>query len=132
MVTTAAPAASLERDVGPALRHGLRQRCPNCGDGRIFTSYLKVVDECAACGEALHHHRADDIPTYFTILIVAHMIGLALPLGFGHLASAPVTFAIILCAGATALALLLLPRIKGMVVGLQWAKRMEGFGRPAT
>ncbi len=132
MATIATPALRPERQIGPALRHGLRQRCPSCGEGRLFTSYLKVVDECAACGEALHHHRADDIPAYFTILIVAHMIGLALPLGFGHLASAPVTFAIILCAAATAAVLLLLPRIKGVVVGLQWAKRMDGFGPPAA
>ncbi len=29
----------------------------------------------------------------------------------------------------TALALFLLPRVKGMFVAIQWSKRMHGFGR---
>ena len=33
--------------------------------------------------------------------------------------------------GAIVLSLLLLPRIKGAFVGLQWARRMHGFGDPA-
>ena len=31
-------------------------------------------------------------------------------------------------AGCVALSLFLLPRIKGTMIGLQWAKRMHGFG----
>lgn len=129
--TTSTTQAYVEREVGPALRHGIRQRCPSCGDGRIFSGYLRVADECASCGEELHHHRADDIPAYFTILVVAHIIGLALPFGSGYVMSAPVTFGIVLCVAVTVLSLLLLPPIKGMVVGLQWAKQMGGFGRRA-
>jgi uncharacterized protein (DUF983 family) len=29
--------------------------------------------------------------------------------------------------GVTVMALALLPRFKGMIVGIQWAKRMHGF-----
>ena len=32
------------------------------------------------------------------------------------------------CVAATVLSLLMLPRIKGGLVGFQWAKRMHGFG----
>ena len=42
--------------------------------GGLFARYLKVDDACAACGEDLHHHRADDAPPYFTIFIVGHLI----------------------------------------------------------
>jgi len=28
---------------------GLRFRCPKCGDGRIFSSFFKMRDECAVC-----------------------------------------------------------------------------------
>jgi len=31
--------------------------------------------------------------------------------------------------GCVTLALYLLPRLKGVMVALQWAKRMHGFGR---
>jgi uncharacterized protein (DUF983 family) len=33
-----------------ALRRGLRFRCPNCGDGRVFSSFFKMRDECDVCG----------------------------------------------------------------------------------
>ena len=37
-------------------------------------SILKVADSCDACGEELHHHRADDAPPYFTMFIVGHIV----------------------------------------------------------
>lgn len=33
-----------------ALKNGLRFRCPNCGDGRLFSSFFKIRDECPVCG----------------------------------------------------------------------------------
>lgn len=32
------------------IRAGLLCRCPNCGKGRLFSGFLKVVDRCEACG----------------------------------------------------------------------------------
>ena len=40
----------------------------------MFRAFLKVADHCPACGEALHHHRADDAPAYFDILITGHIV----------------------------------------------------------
>lgn len=53
-------AAPEERPLKPALWRGWCKRCPNCGKGRILYKYLKVRDACPVCGEAIHHHRADD------------------------------------------------------------------------
>lgn len=33
-----------------ALRRGLRFRCPNCGEGRVFSSFFKMRDDCNVCG----------------------------------------------------------------------------------
>ncbi len=33
-----------------------------------------MSDSCAACGEELHHHQADDAPPYFTMFIVGHIV----------------------------------------------------------
>lgn len=55
-------------------RRALGCRCPQCGTGKIFKSYLKQVDQCAACGESYGHIRADDGPAWLTILLVGHMI----------------------------------------------------------
>ncbi len=93
----------------------------------MMSSYLKVRRSCAACGEELHHHRADDMPAWATILIVGHFLVSGLltvettfrPPLWVHWAVWPVV-----TLGAT---LWLLPHIKGMVVAFQWAKRMHGF-----
>ncbi|MEM7211444.1 MAG: DUF983 domain-containing protein [Pseudomonadota bacterium] len=115
------------RDTGRAMLRGWRLRCPNCGGGPMMQSYLKVRRTCAACGEPLHHHKADDMPAWATIIVVGHIVvagmfsvmtNWVLPM-WVHWTVWPVL--------ALALTLLILPRIKGMVVGMQWAWRMHGF-----
>lgn len=116
------------RSVGEAMKRGAMRRCPACGEGPIFQGYLKVRDHCPNCGEALHHQRADDGPAYFTILVVSH---LAAPLLLTiYILYRPATWVLIatFLGGAALLSLLLLPVFKGAFVGLQWAKRMHGFG----
>ena len=110
-----------------AMRRGLMCRCPNCGKGKLFRAFLKVSDQCAACGEDFSHHRADDAPAYFVILIVGHIVvPLALwvetdftPSYWIHLALwLPLTLG---------LSIGLLQPIKGAIVGWQWAHEMHGF-----
>ena len=111
-----------------AMWNGMRGKCPNCGQGRLFSSFIKVVARCENCGEDMHHHRADDLPAYLVIAIVGHIViggfmaveatnSLSM---WQHLAMwVPVTVI-----GSLAL----LRPIKGAVVGLQWANYMHGFG----
>jgi uncharacterized protein (DUF983 family) len=117
------------RPVGQAIKRGFLGHCPACGQGKMFRAYLKVADNCDVCGEELHHHRADDAPAYFTILIVAHFIVAGL-LATEFVAPDTPFWVPVLFWGALTLvcSLLLLPRIKGALVGLQWANRMHGFG----
>ncbi len=118
-----------ERPMKPAIWHGLRRRCPNCGDGAMFEGYLKVADRCPVCQEELLHHRADDGPAYLTILLVAHILGFGMHFMWVQFRPDPFVMGTILAIGAVGLSLYLLPRLKGMVVGIQWAKRMHGFGQ---
>ena len=68
-----------------ALSRGLRCRCPSCGEGRSFRAFLKVSDTCAACGEELHHHNADDLPAYIVVSLVGHvMLSTALWMEVGY------------------------------------------------
>ena len=117
-----------DRPVAPALRRGWQLRCPNCGAGPMLRGYLKVRDNCPVCGEALHHHRADDGPAYLTILIVGHLMAPLLLFTFTHWRPEPLVLASVFSVGTVALSLFLLPRLKGALVALQWAKRMHGFG----
>ena len=125
--TAASTEAGEDRQTKQAMIRGALGHCPACGTGAMFHGYLKVNDHCPNCGEALHHQRADDGPAYLTILIVSH---LATPLLLWiFVAYRPSAMSLLLGFGlGTVIAsLLLLPRIKGAMVGLQWARRMHGF-----
>ena len=131
MTQAVAPTETLpeaERPLGLALRRGWQCRCPNCGAGMMLRSYLKVRDTCPVCGEALYHQRADDGPAYLTILVVGHILAPILYFVFVKYRPEPMVLASVFTTATVVLALFLLPRFKGMLVALQWAKRMHGFG----
>ena len=121
--------APAPRSLGKAVWNGMKLRCPHCGKGHMFKSFLKVADNCDVCGEELFHHRADDGPAYLTILIVGHLMAPLMLFVFTHYRPEPLIAATIFSVGCVALSLFLLPRLKGAVVAVQWAKRMHGFGQ---
>ncbi len=116
-----------ERPAGPAIRRGLRGRCPNCGKGGLFEAYLKLRPACPDCGEDLSHARADDGPAYLSILLTAKVMGTLQLFTYELWQPGPWVMAGTFSIGVIAMALYLLPRFKGMIVGIQWAKRMHGF-----
>ncbi len=116
-----------KRDVWQAMKRGLRCRCPNCGEGKLFKAFLKVNDECPTCHQDLSHHRADDLPAYLVIVIVGHIV-VPLALSIETNFSPPVLLQLAIYLPVTLFAsLALLQPVKGAVVGLQWACRMHGF-----
>mgnify|MGYP000598445531 CR=1 FL=1 len=123
---------TVERESRPLLQavwNGMRCRCPKCGEGKLFRAYLKVNDACPACGEQLHHHRADDLPPYLVIFVVGHVVGwgmltaemsYAAPLWF-HLAVWPALTLVLALArpqrGEAVADMLRLPHGKGTFTG---------------
>lgn len=73
-VPDTAAAAALPPSLWVAVRRGIANRCPVCGEGRLFQGYLKIVPACAVCGTELGRLRADDAPPYFTIFIAGHLL----------------------------------------------------------
>ena len=127
--TTTNAVAADDRPMADAMKKGFLCRCPNCGTGAIFDGYLKVNAACANCGEELLHHRADDGPAYLTIVVVAKILGPLLYVAFTHFRPDPVLLSVVFSVAAIAMSLFLLPRLKGMLIGIQWSRRMHGFGR---
>jgi uncharacterized protein (DUF983 family) len=126
----AAPAMFHATDRGKwrSMMRGFSMHCPNCGKGALYYRYLKVNDSCAECGEELFHQRADDAPPYITILIVAHIVGAAMLAVDEWNNNFPIWIqSIVWPLLVIALSLVLLPRVKGALIGLQWALRMHGF-----
>jgi len=93
-----------------------------------MSGYLKVNDTCDVCNEKLGHHRADDGPAYITILISGHILAPLMLIVFEVFRPNAVIMTVSFSIFFVAIALFTLPRIKGALVALQWAKRMHGFG----
>ncbi|HLW89712.1 MAG TPA: DUF983 domain-containing protein [Roseiarcus sp.] len=121
--------AGEKRDLGLAVRRGFFGHCPNCGEGKLFRAYLKVTPHCPNCGEALYHQRADDAPPYITMLIVGHIVVGGVLVAEELWPQSPMWLGAFIWLWVTlGLSLTILPRVKGALVGYQWALRMHGFG----
>jgi uncharacterized protein (DUF983 family) len=104
-----------------ALWRGFRGRCPNCGTGRLFRSYVSQNPICLSCGEDLSAYRADDAPAYFTILIVGHVVVpgmLSLEMNYHP---SVIVHALLWIPLTLLMTLALLPRCKGMLIALLWS-----------
>ncbi|HUO93941.1 MAG TPA: DUF983 domain-containing protein [Rhizomicrobium sp.] len=118
------PVSAEPIDVRLAARRGAFFRCPNCGKGHLFRSYLKPVETCAHCGEQLGYIRADDGPTWLTVLIVGHVV---VALALISVASTnwstwfSVTFFSVL---AVVMSLAMLPSAKGIFIGIIWSQKL--------
>lgn len=116
------------RPVWQAIKRGLFCKCPNCGQGKLFASFVKTVDQCDVCHEEIFHHRADDLPAYLVVVIVGHIV-----VGAFMAVESTSTLALwqhlLIWVPLTIFsALALLRPMKGAVVGMQWAMYMHGFG----
>lgn len=112
-----------------AAARGFAGRCPNCGLGKLFRAFLKPVDQCARCSEALGHIRADDGPAWLTILIVGHLVVPLLLIVEQHTDWPEWAATSFWSALVVVLVLLLLPRSKGAFIGAIWQTRGTGDGK---
>jgi uncharacterized protein (DUF983 family) len=102
---------------------GIQGRCPRCGRGRLFRSFLEIAPHCEACSLDYGFADAGDGPAVFVILIAGFVVmGLALWIEFTFnppwwvhlLVSLPLL--VVVCLG-------LLRPLKGVLVSLQFANR---------
>jgi len=110
-----------------AIARGFRGRCPRCGEGNLYRSYLKLSDRCGSCGEALGNIRADDGPAWATILVVGHLTVPFFLIAVRADAPAWVMFGVLVPA-TVALTAVLLPRLKGAFASILWALDMRSGG----
>jgi uncharacterized protein (DUF983 family) len=113
-------------DLSLVMVRGLIGRCPHCGVGHLFARYLKQVEVCPVCGEALGHIRADDGPAWLTIILVGHILAPIL-LNVVPDSTWPDWVSVLVWTGlAGLLSLVILPRAKGFFIGIIW--RNDGPG----
>ncbi len=103
-----------------SLWRGLMMKCPRCGKGKIFASYLKRKAACPHCHESFEGLDADDGPAWLTIGVVA-LIVVPLLIFLERNELLPIwQEASILIVVATACVLLLLPVSKGFFIAAMW------------
>jgi uncharacterized protein (DUF983 family) len=102
------------------LKRAVAERCPHCGEAKLFYKYLKQVERCPVCQEPWGLIRADDGPAWLTILIAGHII-VPIALGVEDYALWPMWVSLTVWPlAAIPLILLILPRAKAMFIGLVW------------
>jgi len=112
----------------PLWQSGLRCRCPRCGQGRLYTAYLKLAPGCSICGLDFGFADAGDGPAVFVVLVAgAFIAGTAAIIEINYsppywvhaLVWLPLTLTV--CLG-------LLPVFKATLVALQF-RNQAGEGR---
>ncbi len=107
------------------LKAGLMARCPRCGEGALFSSFLTIAPRCETCKLSFSFADSGDGPAVFIILIAGLIIMVAVvtveilyqPPYWVHAALwLPVTA--IVCLG-------LLRPFKAILVALQYRHRAE-------
>lgn len=115
-----------KESIGMVIIRGMFGHCPRCGQGRLFRSYLKPVETCAVCSEQLGHIRADDGPAWLTILLTGPLLALFI-LRIAPNSPWPDEVSMVVGpAAALVLALAILPRAKGIFIGLIWRANSMG------
>ena len=109
----------------PAIGTGLSGRCPRCGDGHLFQSFITVAPHCAVCHLGFEFADAGDGPAVFVSFAAGLVVvGLALvldvlyepPIWVHLLISLPLV--LVLCLG-------LLRPLKGLLIALQYRNKAE-------
>jgi uncharacterized protein (DUF983 family) len=60
--------AMSDAPIWPSVMRGLRGRCPQCGEGRLFAGFLSLRPKCESCGLDYRFADSGDGPAIFVIL----------------------------------------------------------------
>ena len=107
---------------------GLAGRCPRCGQGKLFSSFLKVADRCSVCDLDLSKADSADGPAFFIMLLVpALIIPLAMWVEFSYWP--PLWLhAVLWTPLIIGLSVALLRPLKGVMVALQFKHQASDSG----
>ena len=107
---------------------GLAGRCPRCGQGKLFSGFLKVADRCSVCGLDLSKADSADGPAFFIMLLVpALIIPIAMWVEFSYMPPFWL-HALLWTPLIIGLSVALLRPLKGVMVALQFKHQASDSG----
>ncbi|HYC54916.1 MAG TPA: DUF983 domain-containing protein [Candidatus Binatia bacterium] len=102
----------------PTLMHGLRRRCPRCGEGSLYHGWMTLRDTCQVCD--LRFQRESGDTWAFVYLSTAGMTGVIVILMLLVRPASLMVGNLVLVVVATAAIVLTLPYRKGVAVALSY------------
>ncbi|WP_460102289.1 DUF983 domain-containing protein [Qipengyuania sp. 483] len=109
-------------------KSGWKGLCPHCGKGKMFKSWLKIVDRCDVCGLDYRFASPDDGPAFFSLTFVAFPL-LFLIVWMQVALELPVVLLFVIAIPLMALGCVLpLRPIKGWLVASQYVNRSVEAG----
>lgn len=100
-------------------------RCPACGKGELFRSYLKVADACGVCGTNFKAAETGDGPVVFVLLIAGFVACTGLLISVLAWDWPVWKLLSVWPAVAVVLSLVLMPMLKGVMVASQLRHRVR-------
>ena len=108
---------------------GLTCRCPRCGEGRLFSGFLRVAPSCQRCGLDLRFADSGDGPAIFIIFLVSPLVMALAIMTEALVHPAPYVHLLLWIPTTVVLCLLLLRPFKATLVALQFRHDAREAGR---
>lgn len=107
------------------IKAGLRCRCPNCGHGKVFSTYLGFAESCEVCNADFQKADSGDGPAFFVMFLVGIVI--TPPVLLVQVVFDPPYWVHLLIWGPVVLGLSiwLLRPFKSLLFALQWKNHAE-------
>lgn len=109
---------------------GLKSRCPHCGEGALYSGFLKTVDRCESCGTDLSFAATTEGPAVFIILIVGFVIMGAAAVVETLFHPAPFVHLLLWLPATVILSLALLRPFKATLIALQYQRMHHEDANP--
>lgn len=105
------------------LSAGLRCTCPRCGEGALYSGFLRVNPVCESCGLDLKFADSGDGPAVFVIFAVAPIVILLAFIVEALFHPAPWMHLVLWIPTIIILSLLLLRPFKAFMIAVQYQKQ---------
>lgn len=100
-------------------------RCPFCGKGKLFSSYLKPATRCGVCDHPLATADPGDGPVVFVILIAGFVACGGLLVSFLAWNWSPRLLLMVWPAAAVLTSLILMPILKALMIASQLKNKVR-------
>lgn len=113
--------------ISDILKRCLRKKCPSCGTGPLFSTYITPHRHCTVCHADFTGLRADDGPAWLTILLTGHILAPVIVMLAQQQALSDIQMICVILTLALFTGGLTLPYAKAVFMGLIWWQKTRSI-----